>query len=342
MSLLFVGNFLSAANLNRGYSEELTDRIEARGWRVYRTSARANRLGRLADMLATTWKLRRNYDVAHVDVFSGQAFVWAEAVCFELRRLGKPYVLTLRGGNLPEFAAQWGRRARKLLESAAVVTVPSAYLQEHMAPYRADLVLLRNAIDTSAYRFRARVKPRARLVWVRAFHEIYNPTLAIDVLASLARTHPDVTLTMLGPDKDGSLAAVLERAEQRGVRDRLTIAGQVPKAAIPAHLDDADVFINTTDIDNTPISVLEALAAGLPVVSTSVGGLPFMLQSGRDALLVPPRDEAAMANAVRTVLDQADVAGQLSAAGREIARVSDWSFVMSEWERTFTSLGGAS
>ena len=150
VSVLVVANFLSAKGLNRGYSEELADRLEARGHRVVRTSSEIGRARRLLDMLATAWRRRRDYAVALVDVFSGPSFVWAEAVAFELRRLGKPYVLTLRGGSLPEFARRWPRRVRQLLQSAVAVTAPSGFLGRGMRAYREDLMVVPNALELDA------------------------------------------------------------------------------------------------------------------------------------------------------------------------------------------------
>lgn len=336
-SALFVGNFLSA-HLNRGYSEELADRLEARGWEVVRTSSQLGRVLRLADMLRTTWTQRARYRIAHVDVFSGSAFVWAEATCLLLRALKKPYVLTLRGGNLPDFAARSPGRVRRLLESAALVTAPSSYLVETMRPYRRDLVVLRNAVDTLAYGYRERVAPRPRLTWVRAFHSIYNPVLAIDVLARVSRQWPDATLAMIGPDKDGTLAHVARRARELGIRERLTIVGAIPKREIPHHLADADVFINTTDIDNTPITLLEAMSAGLCVVSTAVGGIPFMVRDEHEAMLVPPRDADAMAGAVARILVEPGLAVRLSREGHASAKQCDWSAILSVWETTLQAV----
>lgn len=330
--ILFVGNFLSGTTLNRSYAEDLSDRMEARGWPVIRTSTRPGRIARLADMLSTAWKRRHDYAVAQVDVFSGPSFVWAEAVCFELRRLGKPYILTLHGGNLPQFQQRWPRRTRRLLESAAQVTVPSPYLREQMQSSRRDLTLLRNAIEADAYGFRTRSDVRPRLVWLRAFHDIYNPVLAVEVLARLAASRPDATLAMVGPDKDGSRAMVEQRADELGVRDRLTLVGHVARTEVPRYLGDADVFLNTTNVDNTPLSVLEAMAAGLCVVTTSVGGIPYLVEDGRNALVVPPRDAAAMAGATERVLADPALANRLSCGGHELARACDWKPVLAQWE----------
>ena len=124
ISVLVIGNFLSAQGIY-GVCEALAKRLTEAGHTVLRSSSRSNAAGRVVDMVRTAWRERRTYDVAQVDVFSGRAFLQAEAVCATLRLVNKPYVLTLHGGNLPVFARRWPRRVRNLLRSAAAVTVPS-------------------------------------------------------------------------------------------------------------------------------------------------------------------------------------------------------------------------
>jgi glycosyltransferase involved in cell wall biosynthesis len=287
----------------------------------------------LFDMLQTVWRKRSSYAVAQIDVFSGPAFLWAEIVCYVLRRLGKPYVLTLHGGNLPLFARSRPRRVRNLLVSARVVTAPSRFLQQQMMPYKDDLYLLPNPLDLSGYEFRWRERPEARLIWLRAFDAIYNPTLAVRVLALLAPEFPDARLIMVGPDKGGgSMAATRELAEQLGIGERLELPGGIPKTQVPEWLNRGDIFFNTTNIDNTPISVMEAMACGLCIVSTDVGGMPYLLEQGHDALLVPPDDADAMTTALRRILTEAELAGQLSRNARRKAETFDWGIVLPQWE----------
>src|ERR1041384_1344601 len=114
-SILIVVNFLSAAGGSRGVCEELAERLAATGWHVVAASRKRSKFLRLADMVLTTVKHRRDFGVAQVDVYSGPAFFWADAVCRTLKWLRKPYVLTLHGGNLPEFGKRWPGRLRHLL-----------------------------------------------------------------------------------------------------------------------------------------------------------------------------------------------------------------------------------
>jgi glycosyltransferase involved in cell wall biosynthesis len=337
--ILLVGNFLSASSGTRSVCEDLADRLPAIGWSVHTTSSKPGRLLRLLDMISTVWRLRRRYAVAQVDVYSGLAFIWAEIVCSVLRQIRKPYILTLHGGNLPLFSQRWPGRVRRILQSAAVVTTPSPYLLDHMRRYRADLHLLPNPLDLSALNCRLRTQPQARLVWLRAFHAIYNPAMAVEVVALLARDVPNVQLIMIGPDKaDGSLPAVQALAAELGVQDRITIHGSIPKADVGRWLHTGDIFLNTANIDNTPVSVLEAMACGLCVVSTNVGGLPYLLEHERDALLVPPSDSAAMASAVRRVLTEPELATQLSSRARIKVEQFDWAIILPHWKTLLSNL----
>jgi glycosyltransferase involved in cell wall biosynthesis len=285
-------------------------------------------------MLKTTWTKRGDYAVALVDVFSGPAFLWAEAVCWMLQRLGKPFVLTLHGGNLPTFSRRWPKRVGRLLASAVVVTTPSAYLLEQMQPYRSEMRLIPNPIDVANYEFHLRADPKPDLVWLRAFHETYNPSLAPRVLSELRTYFPAAHLTMIGPDKgDGSLARVRSAVDKWRLADAVSLAGPVHKTEIPTVLNRGDIFLNTTNFDNAPVSVVEAMACGLCIVSTKVGGIPYLLLDGHDALLVPPNDPPAMVAAVRRILTERGLAERLSRNARTKAEGFDWSIILPQWEQ---------
>lgn len=338
-TVLLVGNFLNGTRANPSVSAELALQLTAAGWQISTTSHVPHRLPRVLAMVLAVWSRRHRYTVAHVEVFSGPAFIWAELVCLALRLAGKPYALSLHGGRLPLFARRWPGRVRRLLRSARAVAVPSAYLMEAMRRYRADLRLLPNPVDLERYRFRSRTSPGPSLVWLRAFHQIYNPVLAVQVVASLVREFPGVRLTMIGPDQgDGSLQAAVRASAHLGLADRVTFQGPVPKKEVPDWLNRADIFLNTTNVDNTPISVIEALACGLCVVSTDVGGLRDLLDHGRDALLVPPRDPAPFALAIRRILTEGGLAETLSTQARRKAEQFSWTDTLPAWERLLTEV----
>jgi len=339
-SILLISNtFAVRPGVYHGVCVDLARRLEAAGWTVLKTSPRSNRILRGLDMVTTAWRTRREFDVAQIDVFSGPAFLWAEAATLILRLVAKPYGLTLRGGNLPSFARKWPGRVRRLLRSAEVVTTPSRYLYDQMSPYCNHLRLLPNPLDLRAYTFVAREHVRPRLVWLRAFHGIYNPCLAAEVVKRLQGTFADTHLTMIGPDRgDGSYQSFQETVLRLGIEDSVQCPGGIPKEDVPTWLNKGDIFLNTTNVDNTPVSVLEAMACGLCIVSTNVGGIPYLLEREVDALLVPPDDPDAMAAAVRRILTEPGLAERLSHNARENAEQFDWSIILPQWEDLFASI----
>ena len=373
---LLIGNHLSGAGVNPSVCESLAIRLRERGWRVLTTSGKPSRAARLCDMLCTVWTARQDFDVAHVDVYSGKAFLWAEAACNLLRLIGKPYVVTLRGGDLTRFARSRQRRFSRILNGAAAVTTPSRFLfdhceatnqrisqsppstsprlflREHPAAHQrgstdqpvnrstSAIHLIPNPIDVAAYRYRARTAPQPRLVWLRAFHRIYEPDLAVTALSELVREFPAAQLVMIGPDKgDGSLARTRRMAERRGLGQHVLFPGAAAKTALPGLLDRGDIFLNTSRVDNTPVSVLEAMAGGLCIVSTDAGGMSYLLRHEHDGLLTPCGRPAEMASAVRRLLRQPALAGQLSRNARRNAESYDWSTILPLWERLFQTVG---
>lgn len=327
-----VGSFVAPHVLERYVSGALGERLAAKGWQVTFTSRMRARLPRVLDMLRTTFRSRSRYDVAQVEVYSGSAFIWAELVCALLKRLEKPVILSLHGGSLPAFARAHPSRVRKLLACARHVTSPSGYLAEAIGAYGVPVRVVPNPIEIGRYPWRRRERPEPKLVWLRAFHRTYDPEAMPRVMADLAVDVPDAEVTMIGPDKDGSLSRTRSLADKLSVGSRMHFPGAVAKQDVVGWLDRADVFVNSTTQDNTPVSVLEAMACGLPVVSTNVGGLPWLLEDGVSGLLVPPRRPDLLANAIRRVLREDGLAARLSEGARRRAGECDWSRVLPAWE----------
>ncbi|MGD8458671.1 MAG: glycosyltransferase family 4 protein [Anaerolineales bacterium] len=338
-SILLIGTFFSHINGFRSGSEDLATYCREKGWHVITTSHHPNRFRRILDILTTIWKYKNEYKVARIDVYSGPAFFWAEAAAWLLKKLNKPFILTLHGGNLPLFATHWPNRVSRLMQSANIVTTPSHYLLETIPSINNGTHLIPNHIDVGSHTFKMREVPQPYIIWLRAFHSIYNPTIAPRVLAQLMFDFPNARLIMVGLDKgDGSLQQTIKVAETLGVAEKIDLPGGIPKNDVPNWLAKGDIFINTTNIDNTPISVLEALACGLCVVSTNVGGIPYLLEDEHDALLVPPDDPLAMAEAVRRILTESGLAQRLSSNARRKAEQFDWKVIMPQWESTFKNI----
>jgi len=247
----------------------------------------------------------------------------------------------LHGGGLPEFAQKNMERVRTLFSRATRIVTPSNFILDAFRGLRPDIQYIPNGIDSTRYPFRKREHPSPQLIWVRAFHEIYRPQMAIRMLAGIRQMFPNAHLTMIGPDKkDGSLELTLQEARRLNVMDGLTVTGPISKSEIPAWLDQADVFLNTTSYESFGQAVLEAAAAGLLIVSTDVGELSRLWKTDIDAILVPASDEDAMVGAVLCVLKDPNLAARLSDNAHEKAGQFDWQEILPQWERLFMELDG--
>jgi glycosyltransferase involved in cell wall biosynthesis len=153
--------------------------------------------------------------------------------------------------------------------------------------------------------------------------------LAVKVLERLQKEYPLAALCMVGPEKDGSMAKCRTYAEKHSLS--VSFTGKLKKKQWTAISKNYDIFLNTTNIDNTPISVIESMALGLVVISTDVGGMHFLVDHEKDGLLVPPGDETAMAEAVKQIVENPEQGRQMAKNARETASGFDWEVVKHQW-----------
>lgn len=331
-TILMIGNYLPQPKYNKNIWQFLSENLSAQGWNVITTSSKENKFLRLLDMLYSVWKYRHVYELAQIDVFSGSAFTFAQSCSWLLNRLKKPVIFTLHGGGLADFARSHPKRVERLLKRASVAVTPSPFIQHSLSSFRADIRFIPNPIDSSAAIFRIRQNPKPTLIWIRAFHQIYNPLLAVRVVELLASDFPDLRLLMVGPDKgDGSLSLFTQEALRLGVDHRIDLIGPIKHEDVPKWLDKGDIFLNTTNFDAAPSSVLEAMANGLCVVSTNVGGVPYIIEDGKDGLLVLPGEPELMAAAIKKILTNHLLAETLSNNARLRAAHYDWSLILPQW-----------
>jgi len=307
--VLLVGNHLSRAGQNISIGENLSKYIEKIGWATILVSTKKNRYTRLLDMLWTIISRRNDYAMAQIDVFSGLSFIWAYLSTKLINFFNKPVILTLHGGKLAEFAEVRTKQFKGLINSAEFITTPSYFLQDHFSKFRDDIIRIPNGIDLKRYLFRHRQQPGLRLIWLRALHK-----------------------------GDNSLEKVRALTDQCGLDGAVDIIGGVDKQDVPHWLNQGDIFINTTRYESFGVSVLEAAACGLPIVTTDAGELPYMWQDGVDALVVPVGDARAMAVAVERLLRNPELVQKLSMNARKKAEGYDWSLIMPQWETLFEEL----
>lgn len=326
---------------NPGYvttqGEVLSDGLREKGYPVICVSALPNRYLRIGDIIKTLIFRKRDIDLQCLQVYSGPGFFVADIASKIAKLFGHPVVMVLHGGALQEFIARFPRWTCRVLKRADALIAPSAFLARALVPYGLQVQIIPNVVNLSCYSYRHRQVIRPRLFWMRQFHEIYNPKMAIRVLAQVRRMIPEAELVMAG--QGGHLENEMKKlAEKLGVVDGVHFPGFLNMAAKVKEGDAADIFLNTNHIDNMPVAVVEACAMGLPVVATAVGGVPDLLTNEETGLLVPDDDDDAMTGAVMRLLADPKLTGRLSAKGRQLASHSSWEEIFPQWERVFNEV----
>lgn len=329
-NLLYIGNKLSKHGLNKTTIETLGKSLEKEGFSIFYASEKKNFFLRILDMIFTLFKVYKKIDYIVIDTYSTKAF-WYCVIMSQLARFFKiKYIPILHGGNLPVRLKKNPVLCKLIFKNAFKNVAPSNYLKNEFEKAGFDNIIhIPNTIDIDSYTFKKREFFTPNLLWVRAFASIYNPKMAVEVLYELKKIYPEATLTMVGPDKDGSLLETKTRANELGVIVNFT--GKLDKKTWWQLAAEHDIFISTTHFDNTPVSVIEAMALGLPVVSTNVGGIPYLLTDNKNAFLVNDNDVNEMTNVIENVIKNTNKTIEITLEGRKLAESLDWEIVKNYW-----------
>lgn len=323
----------SGGNHSTTQAQLLANYFRSDGYSVTSVSSRAGRLSRLFDVVFSIIRNRDRVDIVLIEVYSGLSFVLADLGSWIGKLLGIPSVLVLHGGNLPEFASDHPRWVKRVLARARVLVAPSRFLAEAIGKRGYFVRIVPNVVSNFPASTPARIG-EPRLLWMRSFHPIYNPLMAVDVFASLKKKFPKATMVMAGSDK-GLEHATRQYATGKGVAQSVSFPGFLDENEKAKEFSRANIYINTNTIDNSPVSIIEAWAYGLPVISTNVGGIPDVVGDGINGLLVDSGDAEGMAARVEGLINTPDLAESLARNGRECAMKSSWSSVRPLWESVF-------
>lgn len=329
-TILYIGNQLALHDVPPTTADILPAKLRELNFNVKVASNKRNKFFRLGDMLWLVFKNRNKTDVVLIDTYSTLNFYYAVCVASLCRFYAIPYVPILHGGNLPERLKKSKKLSATLFKKSRANISPSAYLTEQFKIQGfSNIIHIPNFLEINNYPFLEREKVDYKLLWVRSFDAIYNPKLALGAVEILLKKGKKVNLVMVGPDKDGSLEACKKIVENQNLPVKFT--GLLSKEKWISLSKESDIFINTTHFDNMPVSVMEAMALGLPIVSTSVGGIPFLIENDVTGILTKQNDADDFADAIiKTVENSSDTLKRTREARKKMEEL-DWIQVEKKW-----------
>ena len=275
------------------------------------------------------------YDVIHVFSASYFSFVLAPTPAILIGKLYRRKVLlNYHSGEAEDHLRRWRRTAIPTIQLVDSVVVPSEYLVRVFASFGLKATAIYNLIDTSKFRFRERVPLRPVFLSNRNLESHYGVDRVLRAFALVQEKLPEASLTIAG---DGSQSRALKTlAEDLGLRNTSFI-GQVAPFAIADVYDAADIFMNGSEIDNQPLSILEAFSCGLPVVTTDAGGIPDIVEDGRTGMVVACGDYAELANRAMKLLNDPVLTKQIVEHARQECLKYSWEAVRDAWMNVYHS-----
>ena len=330
--IVYIGNNFTKKRKYNSTLTTLSELLISEGFMVHVYSDKKNKLLRILNMCFAVLKHRKSIDYVLIDTFSTFNFYYALIISQLARLFSLKYIPILHGGNLP-FRLDASPYFSKMIFNYSFKNVsPSRYLEHEFQKRNFKTIFIPNAIPIKEYDFYERKEISPKMLWVRAFDKTYNPLLAIKVLIILKNRFPKVELCMVGPTKDETFNEVKLLIDQYNLSENCIITGVLKKEEWHKLSRNYDVFINTTNIDNMPVSIIEAMALGIPIVSTNVGGIPYLITNNKTGVTVPINDEHKMATEIIKLIENPVEANKISKNARSFVEQFDLETIKNNWK----------
>lgn len=275
----------------------------------------------------------RKFDVIHIFSASYLSFLIAPTPAIFVSKLyGKKIVLNYHSGEAEDHLRRWRRSTIPILNLCDAIAVPSDYLVRVFASFGLKATAIYNIIEVDQFAFRERTPLRPIFLSNRNLEAHYGVDCVLRAFALIQQKVPGAVLTIVG---DGSQRQALEKLKTELALRQTSFTGRVEHEEIFRHYSDADVFLNASRIDNQPLSILEAFACGLPVVTTGAGGIPDVVTDGETAFMVPVDDcEALAARAIELLADRNIATTMIQKARKESLKYT-WDVVCEQWLKLY-------
>ena len=284
--------------------------------------------------VASLLKELRRQDVVHVFSASYWSFLLAPTPAILIgKAYGRRVILNYRSGEAADHLTRWRRTALPVMRRADLIVVPSGYLVDVFAKFGLAARSIFNFVDLSKLRYRERASLRPVFLANRNFAPHYNVACVLRAFQLVQQAMPEACLIVAG---DGEQRQMLhDLARELGLRN-VEFVGQVTPARMAELYDAADVYLNAPNIDNMPNSVIEAFAAGLPVVTTSAGGIPYIVTHETTGLMSDPDDHVALARHALRIVSEPGLGGRLALGAREeLLSKYTWPAVHDAWREAY-------
>ena len=294
-------------------------------------SDKKNQFLRFLDMLYHFFKFGGKADKIIIDVYSTKAFYFAYFFSILSWMFNKEYILFLHGGNLPFRYQQSKKMVTRMFTKAHKIIAPSGYLKDFFEANRFSVELVPNTIELDNYPFKLREKIRPHILALRGFGKPYNPLMALRAINELKNSIPDLKILLLGNENDFFYNDVISYVDENHLSNIVTVK---PKCTRDEWVDlskDYDIMVSNPMIDNTPVSLIEGMALGMCIISTNVGGVPYIINHKVDGLIIENNNVDDLVSSILFIINNSHYSINMSQNARLQVENYSWENVKPLW-----------
>ena len=276
------------------------------------------------------------HDVIHIFSASYFSFLLAPAPAILISKLfGKRTILNYRSGEAEDHLRSWPLTALPIIRLADELVVPSQYLVDVFRKFGLRSHAVANVIDLQNYKFRERTPLLPHFFTNRNLYPLYNVSCIVKAFKIIQEKFPNATLKIAG---NGDQRLLLEDLARTLKLRNCEFLGAIPPERMSELYDEAHIFLNGSNIDNLPGSILNAFASGMPVVTTGAGGIPYIVSHEQTGLLVPRNDSDAMAASALRLLESPELSRRIARNAHKECDVYNWAAVRETWLNLYRKL----
>lgn len=324
--ILLVSNYQASGGGISVQVELLQKYLVKEGYTVDIFSTKGSVLKRLG-MGSKLRKTLRDYDLVHIHCCSKVGFFPAVLGIREAKKVGKRIILTYHGGGAESFFRKHHRLVKRYLMQTETNIIPSPFLTEFFSKYGIPSVVIPNIIELDRSKFKKRDVLHPKFICIRSHDKIYNIPCILKAFQIIQKEMPDASLYLLG---DGPEHEVLKQKVNEMGLNNVTFTGRIANNKLYEYFDKSDIMLNAPTIDNMPVSLLEAMNTGLLVVSSNVGGIPFLVEDGKTGLLFESNDHVSMAEKIVWALQNQDKALEMIDKAHSEVVIYSWDEIRSK------------
>jgi glycosyltransferase involved in cell wall biosynthesis len=286
---------------------------------------------KIADITTTLLQNLRRADYVLIDVFSTKAFYFALWAAWLSWLYNRKYILNLHGGNLPTRYMKNKKWFHYMLSKAQIITAPSGYLHDYFCNLGYKVLLIPNPIHVKDYPVVHNQTDVPSILYLRGYGKIYRPELVIFSMQKITQKYPNAHLYMYGNDLDNGMEKCIDLVHALSLQQNITINGPKPKSDWLNTAKNCNIFLSVPSIDNTPVSALEAMAIGLPVITTNVGGIGWMIKNEFNGLYTQPIADDIAQNVFKLIEDK-DLYHKIQNNGLKYVKEYEIEKVTADWK----------